>query len=93
MPPEWIGVLIAGITLFLGLLGNVIVTVWWASKITTTLEILRSAVDEIKAERKTFVTKEENARDIGSFEKEAKAIWKNIDEIKILLQNGNNHHG
>lgn len=94
MSPEWVGVIIGGLTLAIGLMGNIIVTVWWASKITTTLEILRSAVEEIKAERKTFATKEEIARELGIADKENKAIWKNIDDIKLLLNhNGNSHHG
>lgn len=91
MTAEWVSVLIGGFVLAFGLIGNVITTIWWASRITTTLDILRSAVDELKSEKKTYATKEDVAREVGVADKEHSAIWKNIDEIKSVVFNGNNH--
>lgn len=79
MNHEWVGVIIAGIGLFVGLLGNIIATVWWASKITTTLVLLKSTVDELNIERKAMATKEELIREVAVMNKEMTAVWKKVD--------------
>lgn len=81
MTHEWTGVIISGIALFLGLLGNIVATVWWASKITTRLTILISTVDELNMERKAMATKEELVREIAVLNKENIAVWKKIDYL------------
>lgn len=88
MSAEWVGIVVSGVLLAMGIIGNLVTTVWWASKITTTLTILKSAVDELKADKKTFATKEDLARELAVTDKEHKALWKNVDEIKLVLSNG-----
>lgn len=89
MSAEWSGIVIALAVFIMGLLAHVFTTIWWASRITTILSILQSAVDEIRADKKTYSTKEDLAREIAIADREHKAIWKNIDEIKQII----NHNG
>jgi predicted nucleic acid-binding Zn-ribbon protein len=79
-------VAIAGITLAAGgaIVGHVCFSVWWASKITTTLDFLKDAVSEIGSEFKSHkalsYSKEEatqhNTRTADAF----KALWTRVDE-------------
>ena len=85
MTAEWIGVLIAFSVFFLGLIGNVISTVWWASRITASLDILTSAVSEIKSilakHEATYYTKEEAAREFSHVKQQTDALWARIDKM------------
>jgi len=88
MSAEWIGVLIAFAVFFLGLLGNVISTVWWASKITASLDILTTAVSEIKTilarHEATYYTKEEAAKDFAHANQQINALWGKVDKLQGL---------
>ena len=80
-----VGLIIALITLGLGLTGHIVTTVWWASRITTILEASsRSLMElsiEMKAVSKTYVTKEEFSKDLSHVEKKIDAAWIKIDKL------------
>lgn len=82
LTPEWTAI---G-TLALGVAGNFAACIWWASKTDTILTFLQKnlneMVTEIKAAKMGFVTKDEVSREIGIADKENKALWRNIDELK-----------
>lgn len=86
MSPEWVGVIIAFAVFFLGLMGNIVSTVWWASKITTTLTVLTNAVNDIKTviarHEATYFTKEEAAREFTHIKQQTDALWKKVDKIQ-----------
>lgn len=69
----------------IGLLGHMCATIWWAAKITTLLgqaQIeLRDMASEMKAVNKTYVTKEEYAKDQGHTEKRLDAVWAKVDKL------------
>lgn len=77
----WIGL---GTAIFVHLVGTVV----WATRMTTVLEMVQQTLGELhtdhKAMTKVYITKEEFAKDIGRFEKEQAAIWKHIDDLRIL---------
>lgn len=79
----WIGAIV---TIALFVLAHIGLTIWWASRVNTLLEIvqaeLKEIVDEFKASRSCYVSKEELGRDRALAEKENQAIWKRIDELK-----------
>jgi hypothetical protein len=76
---------IALITLGVGLLGHIVTTVWWASKITTILEnALKSLMElsiEMKAVNKTYTSKEDFSREIGRIDKSQEAMWTKVDHL------------
>lgn len=80
------GTILAIIALVIGLVGHVITTVWWASRITTILELTQKSMEtlsvEMKAVNKTYVSKEDLARELVVNEKEHAAMWKQIDNMK-----------
>lgn len=78
-----IALLIALVTLGIGLISHIVTTVWWASKITTILESAQKSLIELsvdmKAVNKTYVSKEDFAREMGHMEKRIDAAWEKID--------------
>jgi hypothetical protein len=86
MTAEWWGVVITGIIFLCGLLGNIITSVWWASKITTSIDILSSAVGDIKLiiakHEASYVTKVDFEKDFGHLEKKVDAAWVKIDKLQ-----------
>jgi hypothetical protein len=80
------GAMIAMGGLLAGLVGHIITTVWWASKITTVCEMAQKSLAELTAEmksvNKTYVSKEDFARERAIAEKEHEAMWKQIDKLK-----------
>ena len=77
-----------GPTLTLGIfvVSHICLTVWWASRVNTLLDIvqveLKEIVAELKASRGIFVSKEELAYRVSSSDKEHAALWKQIDALK-----------
>ena len=69
----------------IGLIGHMVATVWWASRITTILGQaqleLRDMSIEMKAVNKTYITKEEYAKDQGQSEKRLDAVWIKVDKL------------
>lgn len=76
----------ATVTLSIFLITHICITVWWASRVNTLLDIvqkeLREIVIEFKSMKSVYFTREEAARELAISEKEHKAIWKRIDEIR-----------
>lgn len=72
-----------GITLVI--LTHIIATVWWAAKISTLLSMTQTSLEslalEMKAVNKTYVSKEDFAKEMVTKDKEITAMWKRIDEI------------
>lgn len=64
-----ISVIVAIISLCLAVLVHAVASIWWASRITTTVEGISKFLDKIE--------KEFEKRDSGM-----KAMWERIDEIK-----------
>lgn len=85
----WISIVI---TIVLFVLSHIIVTVWWASRVNTVLEIVQKSVEslivELKATRESSFGKEEAIREFTLNQKEHDAIWGKIDAMQ-----GHNNKG
>lgn len=83
MNTAWVGI---SVTLGIFVVSHIIVTVWWASKVNTLLDIVQSELKdivlELKATRGLFVTKEDLAYRVSTSDKEHSAMWKQIDALK-----------
>lgn len=77
MDTSWIAIIGLG----LGMVGHLVATVWWASKITTTLEIVRANVTDMASDGKEYATKEEVAEKMISRDQQITAIWKKVDYL------------
>ena len=79
----WVSIIV---TLALFVLTHIVITVWWASRVNTLLDMvqgeLKDIVVELKATRGLFVTKEELAYRIATSDKEHAAMWKQLDDLK-----------
>lgn len=93
MSAEWWAVLIAGIVLLLGLVGHIIASVWWASRITTLVETaqgsitamsqaLKDVVSELKTFGNQFARKEDVAREMALHEKQLETMWDKFEKLK-----------
>lgn len=82
-PAAWIGSIV---TIGIFVLSHIGITIWWASRVSTLLQVvqseLKTIVVEFKESRNQFFTREEAAREIEIEEREHKAIWKRIDELR-----------
>ena len=78
--------LTVSVTLAIFVFSHICITIWWASRVSTILDLvqleLKDVVAELKALRSTYVSKEDIAREMAITEKEHKALWKNVDELK-----------
>lgn len=85
----WVSILV---TLALAVLAHVIATVWWASRIDTMVgflrEHLKELIDELKATKGVYATKEEVAMKLSVFERDQKTMWLRIDELKASTMEG-----
>jgi hypothetical protein len=83
MTASWLSIVI---TLGIFVVTHIIITVWWASRVNTLLDIVQAKLGEIVVELKrmehAYVTKEDAARELAIAEKEHKAIWKRLDELQ-----------
>jgi len=72
-------------TLAVFVVGHLFITIWWAARVNTLMQIVQRDLDsiiiEIRAMRKEFMSREEILRELVSAEKERKAIWKRVDEL------------
>lgn len=93
MSVEWWSVLIAGMVLFLGLIGHIIASIWWASRITVLVEgaqisILNMAnafkdmTAEIKAFGSVYARKDDVVREMTLMEKQIQVMWDKLDKLK-----------
>lgn len=85
------GQLVAIVGLIIVVIGHLCSTVWWMSKITTTLDILSKSVEGILAaiakHEATYYSKEDAAKDFAYRDKEIEGMWERVDEIKVSLDN------
>ena len=76
------------ISLGTAILVHLVGTVIWATRMTTVLEMVQKTLGELhvdhKAMTKVYITKEEFGKDMGRMEKEQNAIWKHIDDLRVL---------
>ena len=80
-----VGTVIAMLGLSIVVVAHLCSTVWWMSKITTTLDILAKSVDEIKniiaRHEATYYTKEEAAKDFAHRDAKIDAAWSKLDKL------------
>lgn len=80
----WISIVV---TVAIFVLTHIVVTVWWAAKVNTVLEVVEKKIEtliiELKATRDNSYRKEEAIRDVTLNDKEHEAMWKKID---LLLE-------
>ena len=83
MTAPWITITV---TLGLFVITHIVITVWWASRVNTLLDVVQSKLTEIvvnlKAMEGAYVKKEELAYRVATSDKEHAAMWKQIDELK-----------
>lgn len=85
MQPETVMVIVAVITLFLGVISHIAFSVWWASKITTTLGFLRIDVSKIEKHQDGYYTKEEAIKELTKLENQIAGGWKRHDELRMRV--------
>lgn len=77
---------IAVISLVIVIVGHLCSTVWWMSKITTTLTLLTKAVEDIRSiiakHEATYYTKEEAAREFSHVKQQTDALWNKVDKLQ-----------
>ena len=82
MTADWVSV---SVTLAIFVISHIIITVWWAAKVSTILNIVQSELKELivefKLSRDIYFTKVEAQRELAITEKEHKVMWKRIDEL------------
>lgn len=65
---------------------HIVATVWWASKVNTTLQIVVQDVSllvvELKSMKDTYVTQKEFIKAVNDGDKHRDAMWKRLDEIR-----------
>ena len=80
-----LGTTISVLSLGIAMVGHLVTSVWWASSITTRIEILIEKVNTImetnSRHEATFATKEQVAKDFAHIETRVDAAWKKIDQI------------
>lgn len=85
-PGGWIAIIGIGVTFFLTVLGHIIVSVFWAGKVTAKLDQLlvdsSMAKAKLEAFQQTCFTKAEANGTIIEKEIQHKALWTKIDAIK-----------
>lgn len=94
MGPNWLSVVIAGVVCLFGIGAHAVATAWWASKITTKLEIfgeeLSALLKKHEADSKERYTKAEAREDCARHEAAHVAMWKKIDTLRdqvVIIQN------
>ena len=79
----WIGAIV---TLGVFVIGHLMTTIWWASRVNTLLDVVQNKLSEIvvnlKAMESSYVKKEELAYRVATSDKEHAAMWKQIDDLK-----------
>lgn len=82
----WTGLVLGVITFLAGMVGHICYSVWWASRINTTLEFVQKTLMEIatdlKAQKLNGVTKEEFAREVTRLEGQNKGAFNRVDELR-----------
>lgn len=77
------------VTLFVFVVSHIVITVWWASRVTTLLVLVQKELDQIVGElrtgRQVYFTRDEAVRERTVAEKEHDAMWRRIDELKASL--------
>ena len=77
-----IGIIISAIGLGLIIVGHLCTTVWWMSKIATTLTRLSQDVREAVQDIKGLVPKSYCEKAHDSMEKKFDDVWKAIDDLR-----------
>lgn len=76
-------------TIGIFILCHIIASVWWASHITTMLDILQKDFAEMNANvnlmKELYVKKEDYLARIAMVDKEREALWKRIDQLKTQV--------
>lgn len=78
------GIITAIASLALAILGHAFATIWWAAKVTYSLEGIQKEIKEIKIELKEEGVKKDT---------QINALWKRHDEIKdrvLVLESNEN---
>ena len=78
----WVGIIIV-------VLAHIVSTVWWAAKVSVLLSLVQKSLEtlsiDMKALNKTYVSKEELAREITISSQERKAMWDKLDKQGIVI--------
>lgn len=77
MEASWVAIVGLGV----GLMGHLVATVWWASKITTTLDNVNKNVDNMICDNKEYATKIELAEKLAIRDQQTTALWKKVDYL------------
>jgi hypothetical protein len=79
----WVAV---GVTVLLTVFSHVVVSVWWASKITTTLEFMRQTIERMEKHQDGYYSKEEAVREFTKVGGQLVGMWARIDEQRKILE-------
>lgn len=76
--------------LAIAVLAHAASTIWWAAKVNTLLNVIQKTLLEISTELKVHksntLSRSELERDRAVAEKEHKALWNRIDELKNKVE-------
>lgn len=83
------------VTISIFILVHIIASVWWASHVNTLLNIVlknqMEYIADIKNMKETFATKENFMRELALADREYKAIWTNLKEIRVHCKLAHQH--
>lgn len=68
------------ITIVGAVVTHIIASVWWASRISTTLQFVQLALTELRDQKALAFTKEDAARHATFVKEQLDALWKRTDE-------------
>lgn len=78
----WIAVATICVSIFGSIMGHVIISVWWASKISTTLDFLQRSIIDVQKHQDGYYPKEDAVKDLLRITDQLKAMWIVVDEMK-----------
>lgn len=84
METAWIAIVV---TISLFVVSHIIITVWWASKVNTTLDFVQQSltalIEEIKMNRTLYVNKNDYQKDFDINNKDHGYIWEQLNKLKL----------
>lgn len=74
------------VTFLLAIGSHIFVSVWWASKITTTLGFLRESLQKIEKHQDGYYPKEDAIKEFALVNARIEGIGKKLDELRTRVE-------
>lgn len=74
------------VTVLIAIISHIVVSVWWASRITTTLSFLKTSIEKMEKHQDGYYTKEEAVKELALADQQHKALWLRVDEQRTRIE-------